>query len=67
VKREPHGKSLNRNFTQGRSSFMNTPDRSLAEADAISIAELEARFEMQAVPLAGNPVTDWKCSCSLEA
>jgi hypothetical protein len=46
---------------------MNTPDRSLAEADAISIAELEARFEMQAIPVAGNPVMDWKSTCSLEA
>jgi hypothetical protein len=44
---------------------MNTPDRSLAEADAISIAELEARFEMQAVPVAGNPVTDWTSRCSM--
>ena len=44
---------------------MNTPDSSLAEHKAFSIAELEARFEMQAMPIAGpatNP--DWQCSCT---
>jgi hypothetical protein len=44
---------------------MNTPDCSLADHQAFSIAELEARFEMQAVPL-GGPVAnpDWQCSCT---
>ncbi|MEJ1966612.1 MAG: hypothetical protein WDO56_35760 [Gammaproteobacteria bacterium] len=46
---------------------MNTPDRSLAENEAFSIAELEARFEMQAVPAGLNPVIDWKCSCNIES
>jgi hypothetical protein len=30
---------------------MNTPDRSVPEADALSIAELEARFDMQPLHL----------------
>ena len=44
---------------------MNTPDRSLAEHEVFSIAELEARFEMQAMPI-GGPATspDWQCSCT---
>jgi len=46
---------------------MNTPDRSLPQHEAFSVAELEARFEMQAVPVTLNPVTDWKCSCSFES
>ena len=42
---------------------MNTPDSSLADSQAFSIAELEARFEMQAMPVGGlNP--DWQCSCT---
>jgi hypothetical protein len=44
---------------------MNTPDHSLADNKAFSIAELEARFEMQALPVGGvaaNP--DWQCSCT---
>lgn len=45
---------------------MNTPDRSLARHGALSIAELESRFEMQALPLGANPVTDWTCSCTFE-
>ena len=47
---------------------MNTPDRSLTPQDAFSVAELEARFEMQAVPLphGGDAITDWKCSCTFE-
>jgi hypothetical protein len=45
---------------------MNTPDRSLAENAAFAIAELEARFEMQAIPTSLNPVPDWKCGCTLE-
>ena len=47
---------------------MNTPDRSLAEHEAFSIAELEARFEMQAMPAGGfstNP--NWECSCSFKS
>ena len=46
---------------------MNTPDRSLAENETFSIAELEARFEMQAIPLWTNAVVpDWKCGCTFE-
>ncbi|MEJ0035540.1 MAG: hypothetical protein WDO68_05585 [Gammaproteobacteria bacterium] len=46
---------------------MNTPDRSLADRDAFSIAELEARFEMQAIPVgAPNLSPDWECSCSFK-
>lgn len=46
---------------------MNTPDSALAENEAFSIAELEARFEMQAVPVGLNPVSpDWKCGCTFE-
>jgi len=47
---------------------MNTPDRSLAEADALSIAELEARFEMEALPvvMGASPVSDWSCSCTFD-
>jgi len=47
---------------------MNTPDRSLAQQDALSIAELEARFEMEALPMVtgSGAVTDWKCSCTFE-
>jgi hypothetical protein len=47
---------------------MNTPDSSLADNQAFSIAELEARFEMQALPvgtLSSSP--DWKCSCTFES
>lgn len=44
---------------------MNTPDNSLAHNGAFSIAELEARFEMQAVPVSTlNPSPDWQCSCT---
>jgi hypothetical protein len=47
---------------------MNTPDHTLADNEAFSIAELEARFEMQAVPVGTlNPVSpDWECSCSFK-
>ena len=45
---------------------MNTPDSSLADHEAFSIAELEARFEMQAVPVSTlNPA--WECSCSFKS
>jgi len=44
---------------------MNTPDSSLADTQAFSIAELEARFEMQAVPVAtAGASPDWQCSCT---
>ena len=44
---------------------MNTPNRSLAEHEAFSIAELEARFEMQAMPVGGFSTTpNWECSCT---
>lgn len=44
---------------------MNTPDCSLADHKAFSIAELEARFEMQAAAV-GVPGAspDWQCSCT---
>jgi hypothetical protein len=46
---------------------MNTPDRSLAEHEAFSIAELEARFEMQAVPVSGLSVQpDWESTCTFK-
>lgn len=46
---------------------MNTPDSSLADNKAFSIAELEARFEMQALPVGtGSANPDWKCSCTFE-
>jgi hypothetical protein len=46
---------------------MNTPDRSLAQHEAFSIAELEARFEMQALPVDGFSVRpDWECTCSFK-
>ena len=46
---------------------MNTPDSSLAEHEAFSIAELEARFEMQAVPVgAVSTSPDWECSCTFK-
>jgi len=47
---------------------MNTPDSSLADNKAFSIAELEARFEMQALPV-GTPTSspDWRCSCTFES
>jgi hypothetical protein len=44
---------------------MNTPDRSLPD-EVFSIAELEARFEMEAVPVAAHPVLDWNCGCGFE-
>lgn len=44
---------------------MNTPDNSLADHQAFSIAELEARFEMQAMPIGGPSASpDWQCSCT---
>ena len=45
---------------------MNTPEHSLTNDDIFSIAELEARFEMQALPLVaeGNPAMDWACGCA---
>ena len=47
---------------------MNTPDSSLAENDAFTIAELEARFEMQAIPVgAASASPEWKCSCTFES
>jgi hypothetical protein len=56
------GKSLN----SRKEFFMNTPDRSLAKTDAFSVAELEARFEMEALPVAfgGDALMDWKCGCA---
>jgi hypothetical protein len=45
---------------------MNTPDNTLTENETFSIAELEARFEMQAVPVSTlNPA--WECSCSFKS
>jgi|GEM_PF-2429142 len=48
---------------------MHTPHRpAAAGSDAFSIAELESRFEMEALhvaPLAG-PSTDWSCTCTLQ-
>ena len=47
---------------------MNTPDSSLAEDKAFSIAELEARFEMQAVPVGAVQTTpNWECNCSFKS
>jgi hypothetical protein len=47
---------------------MNTPDSALTDHDAFSVAELEARFEMQAIPVGLSSVTpDWKCNCSFES
>ena len=47
---------------------MNTPDSSLAEHEAFSIAELEARFEMQAVHVGETSITpNWECSCSFKS
>ena len=46
---------------------MNTLD--LNDTAVFSIEELEARFEMEAVPLApvaGGYALDWKCGCTLE-
>ena len=44
---------------------MNTPDSSLAPNQAFSVAELEARFEMQAMPIGGAAASpDWQCSCT---
>jgi hypothetical protein len=45
---------------------MNTPDRSIPEHDALSIAELEARFEMQVIHVPTNPVEDFRSSCTVE-
>ena len=45
---------------------MNTPDRSLADHEVFSIAELEARFEMQAVPLTTSYSPNWECSCTFK-
>ena len=45
---------------------MNTPDSTLADNKTFSIAELEARFEMQAVPVSTlNPA--WECSCTFKS
>jgi hypothetical protein len=44
---------------------MNTPDSTLTENKTFSIAELEARFEMQAMPIGATPASpDWQCSCT---
>ena len=44
---------------------MNTPDNTLTENETFSIAELEARFEMQAVPIGGPAASpDWQCACT---
>lgn len=40
---------------------MNTPDRSIPRHDALSIAELEARFEVQALYLPAHPIDQWRC------
>jgi hypothetical protein len=46
---------------------MNTSNNALAENETFSVAELEARFEMQAVPSGVNPINpDWKCGCTFE-
>ena len=45
---------------------MNTPHRNAEPQAVLSIAELEARFEMEALPvLPGTlPGTDWSCTCT---
>ena len=44
---------------------MNTLDRCPPENEILSIEELEARFEMEAVPVSGlTPGLDWSCSCT---
>ena len=45
---------------------MNTPDSSLAHDQAFSIAELEARFEMQALPVS-TLAPAWESSCSFKS
>ena len=47
---------------------MNTPDRSLTQTAAFSIAELEARFEVEAPPLAPATlaVTSWPYRCPFD-
>ena len=45
---------------------MNTSERSVTPMAGISIAELEARFEMEAlpVPVCAQPSADWSCACA---
>ncbi len=45
---------------------MNTSERSVTPMAEISIAELEARFEMEAVPIPADaqPSADWSCACA---
>jgi hypothetical protein len=44
---------------------MNT-DRSVEPQAALTVTELETRFEMEALPVlpGGHPTTDWSCACS---
>jgi hypothetical protein len=46
--------------------FMNKSERSVTPMAEISIAELEARFEMEAVPIPADaqPSADWSCACA---
>jgi hypothetical protein len=60
------GRATSIHSSQGRSRFMNTPDRSIPDTDALSIAELEARFEMQGFHLP-RPPDDGMCHCTIEA
>ncbi len=45
---------------------MNTFDRPVDPQAVLSVTELEARFEMEALPVlpGGNPGTDWSCACA---
>ena len=45
---------------------MNTSARPLEPA--LTVTELEARFEMEALPVlpGGHPGTDWSCSCTFQ-
>ena len=49
---------------------MQPLDRSLAaDTNVFSIAELEARFEMEALPMGAvgvDPALDWRCTCAFE-
>jgi hypothetical protein len=40
---------------------MNTPDHSLPQYDTLSIAELEARFEVQVLYLPAHPGEHGRC------
>ncbi len=47
---------------------MHTPDQPAEPRAALTVAELEARFEMEALPCcpAQHPGTDWSCNCTFQ-